>query len=259
MVDRARRAPVRRGLRCGSGRRHRRGRLTGSTVRRRGRAGPRRGTRGRRGGRVGPDRSDRSAGRHERRDRRARVGGGHDRLPHQHRIGALRDGPADVVGPVDPGLRHGERTLGQLGSQAPEGVRVELEGPQVARVDTDEGRPDAVTRRHLAGVVHLDERIEAGRQHRVVQPGEGRLVERRDDQQHPGGAGRACLPDLVWVDDEVLAQRRDTERRDVGEVGQRALEPVGLGEHGHGGSAAVDVGAGELRRVEVRGQVPPRR
>ena len=55
--------------------------------------------------------------------------------------------------------------------------------------------------------------------------GQLRIVERRDDQQDRVGAQRARLGDLVLVDDEFLAQRRQRARRARrDEILGRALE-----------------------------------
>ena len=57
-------------------------------------------------------------------------------------------------------------------------------------------------------VVDLDQAVEVERRGLVPEQLQVLVGERRDDQQHRVGAGERRLPELVGVDDEVLAQDR---------------------------------------------------
>ena len=78
-----------------------------------------------------------------------------------------------------------------------------------------------------------------------------RILERRHDEQDGVGAQRARLGDLVLVDDELLAQRRQRARIARGhEILARALEERLVGEHRQARGAGALVGGGDGRRVE---------
>ena len=92
--------------------------------------------------------------------------------------------------------------------QVERGRERHVEGAQVAVVDADERRREPQRALELGGVVHLDQHRHAEVARAGFERGEARVVERGDDQQDRVGAQRARLGDLVLVDDEVLAQRR---------------------------------------------------
>ena len=103
----------------------------------------------------------------------------------------------------------------------------------------------------------LDEHGQPQRASRAMQSRQRRVVERADDEQHGVGAGQARLEQLVFVDDEILAQHRHVDgRADGGEVSQRAVEERRLGQHRNGYRAARRVGLGSRDRVVVLGQDP---
>ena len=90
---------------------------------------------------------------------------------------------------------------------------------------------------------------------RASNVGELRIVQRRDDQQDGVGAHRARLRDLVIVDDEILAQRRQAagaaRRR---QVFGRALEILAVGQHGQARGAGTVVALGDADGIEFRPQ-----
>ena len=99
----------------------------------------------------------------------------------------------------------------------------------------------------LGLVVHLDQHVHAAASLREpAQLARRRVVERRHDQQDAVGADRARLEHLVGVEDEVLAQAGQGDRRarlPRGAVG--ALEIALLGQHREAGGAARGIGARE--------------
>jgi hypothetical protein len=83
-----------------------------------------------------------------------------------------------------------------------------VERAQVAIVDADQRRRQLQRAIELGGVVDFDEHVHAEADGARFQRREPRVVERRDDQQDRIRPQRARLDDLVFVDDEFLAQRR---------------------------------------------------
>ena len=94
----------------------------------------------------------------------------------------------------------------------------------------------------LGLVVHLDQHGQAELAGLVVQPAQGVVVERGDDEQRQVGAGGAGLDQLVAGDDEVLAQHRDVDGgADGAQVVEAAAEAALLGEHADRGGTAGGV------------------
>jgi hypothetical protein len=117
-------------------------------------------------------------------------------------------------------------------------VRVDLERPQVARVDPDDPRPRRQRGIELAPGVDLDERLQPQVSRAGDEAGEAlRRVERgeQQDQVRPRGPQDR---QLARVDDELLGQDRDGDRSaDAAQVSTER-EPVRLAEGGDDGGAA---------------------
>ena len=112
----------------------------------------------------------------------------------------------------------------------------------------------------LLGVVRLDQHVEAQRARVLTQRLQLLGSERRDDQQDRVGTGGSRLVQLVGIDDEVLAQQRQSAGlAGDAQILERAAEVGSLGEHRQRVSAAALVGARDLgagRRP--RAACPPR-
>ena len=115
--------------------------------------------------------------------------------------------------------------------------------------------PDASGGLELAGVVRLDERLQAEVARLADEPRQAlRRVEDRE-QQDEVGPGSPEEVELPGVDDELLGEHRHGDRGPDGpEVVHRAAEPVGLAQDGDGRGATRCVGAGPRDGV-----VAPRR
>src|SRR5205085_2964727 len=108
---------------------------------------------------------------------------------------------------------------------------IDLERAQIAVVDADDPRADVEGDRKLARVVNLDERVEPVPRRVIVQYLQLRRPQRRDDEQNRVGAGNLRLEQLVFRDDEVLAEQRQADRGpDRREVLERAVEKCRLGK-----------------------------
>ena len=161
------------------------------------------------------------------------------RLADQDRVGARIGHAARVRGREDARLGHLDGVGGEQSGHTREARDIDAQVAQVAVVHADELRADVDRAPGLVGGVHLDQRRQSQTQGQGVQGGQGRIVQGRHDEQDEVGARRARLPDLVGLDDEVLAEHRDPHRGpDGGQVLQRTPEPAPLGEHGDGGRPA---------------------
>ena len=150
-----------------------------------------------------------------------------------------------VVGGADSGLAHQHpRILHEI--QHPEGVReVGGHGGEIAVVHAQQ-RIAGVGEAHVVqdpvevvDRVHLDERghAEFGREDLVVD--DLPFAQHLRDEQDGIRAGGPRLPDLVLVDDEVLAKHRERNSiLDAEDVPEIAPEVVRIGEAGDRGRTA---------------------
>ena len=88
-----------------------------------------------------------------------------------------------------------------------------LEGPEVAVVDADERRGEPQRALELRLVVHLDEHVHAERERRLLERLRLVVGDRRHDDQDAVGAPGARLEDLVGLEHEILAERRQRAPR----------------------------------------------
>ena len=110
-----------------------------------------------------------------------------------------------------------------------------------------------------ARVVHLDQHVHAVVERAGLERREPGVVERGDDQQDRVGAERARLRDLVFVDDEFLAQRRQRARRArLDEIFGRALEKRPVGQHRQARGARLLVRRGDRRAGRKASRSTPR-
>ena len=110
-------------------------------------------------------------------------------------------------------------------------IDVDVERPQVAVVEPDEAGPGRERPVELAVVVDLDERLEPELEGLRDEAGQAaRRVEDRE-QQDEVRAGRAEQRQLELLDDEVLGQDRDADRRPDRAAGRRREPPNQCGSH----------------------------
>src|SRR5215203_4690595 len=107
--------------------------------------------------------------------------------------------------------------------------------------------------------MHLDQHVHAERERRVLDVPRRGVIERGHDDEDAIGAHRAGFRDLVGLEHEVLAQRRQRGCRASGREKLRlALERRTVGQHRQTGCAASLVPARELRGIEVGANEPRR-
>ena len=118
--------------------------------------------------------------------------------------------------------------------------KVDGQRAQVAVVDADEPGTGGLRAVELDLVVHLDQGVEPASPALAEQVTQFIVAQCGDDQQDGRGSAVGRLPDLIGIDDEVLAQHRHS--------------------HGMGGCTKVVKGAAEARRLsEHRDGVGARR
>ncbi|CNI23358.1 Uncharacterised protein [Mycobacterium tuberculosis] len=123
---------------------------------------------------------------------------------------------------------------------------VDFEGLEVTHVDADDLGADALGDLDFFGGVGFDEGVHAERFGEFEEFAQGLLVEGCDDEQDQVGAVCACLPDLVFVDGEVLAEYGDVHGgADCVQVGDGAVEAALFGEHGDRCGATCLVACGK--------------
>ena len=162
--------------------------------------------------------------------------------PDKHGPGTGLDIRANVADIADPGLSDRDDLVAKDRADPGKGRPVDIEGLEVAGVDPDDAGPGVQSAAGLLRVVDLDQRGHPQAVHLAEQAGQGRLVERGDDEQDEVGAVGSRLEHLVGVDDEVLAQHRDVDRgADGREVSQGATEAALLGQDADGARPATGV------------------
>ena len=139
----------------------------------------------------------------------AGITAGDQSLADEHRVGT-RAGVREQVGRAAYArLGDPDDVAGQAGRDAREAIPVDLEGLEIARIDTDDLRAGLQRAIGFLLGVHLDQRRHAQRLGAIEHRRQRRLLERGDDQQQHVGTVRASLVDLIRPDDEVLAQHRN--------------------------------------------------
>ena len=146
-------------------------------------------------------------------DRSNRIWIRHEPLANQKRPVAGGREPFEILARLETALADGDDIAWDSGGQPIRRVDVHLQRAQIPVVDADDPGTGINSTSQLGLVVHLDK----GRQTQVgrarLKPCESRLVKRRDNQQHGVRASRPRLEQLIFVDDEVLAQKRGSTRR----------------------------------------------
>ena len=188
---------------------------------------------------------------------------GRVRDPRRRRSGRRRPGPrrgrelrrrgrvepdahasGDGRGVADAGLGDDEAIVRDERAEADRPFRIDVERPKVAVVQPDDpgvGRERAL---ELFLVVRLDKWLEADLQGTVDEAGEALRRMEHSKEQDEIRAGRAKMRQLDRLDDELLGEDRDRDRRpDRSEVVDRAAEPVGLAQDGDRRRAARLVGS----------------
>ena len=92
--------------------------------------------------------------------------------------------------------------------------------------------------RHIEGVGQIEQRPELG------------IIQCRDDEQHQIGAMGACLPDLIFGDDEILTEHRNMHgSADLVQIIKRAKETTSLGKYGNRACPTALILPGQRRRI----------
>ena len=155
--------------------------------------------------------------------RPAGIGRGHEVLAHQDGVVARVPPRRRTSAPVrDPALGHCHHVVGNVGE------RGAAPSPGTPRGSGGRGcRPPRSARRRRgptsssASSCTSTRAIEPGLESRVEEPAQVLLPEGGHDQEDRVGAGDPGLPDLIGVDQEVLAQRGQTGWRPAPGAGRR--------------------------------------
>jgi hypothetical protein len=181
-----------------------------------------------------------------------RIHGPHQGFADEHGIGSGVQHAARVVEAADAAFGDEQDLVGGLFGELFGSGEVDLEGFQIAVVDTDEVGPEFEGAFHFRQVVNLDEHIDLGGARFVVEAAELVVIESGDDEQDGVRAGDDRFVDLQGMDGEVLAQQWGLgDAGDGGEVGERALEVALVGQHREAACAAIEVALGLAERVEI--------
>src|SRR5437899_9204857 len=159
------------------------------------------------------------------------VAGAHERLSDQHGVGAGGDDPAYVGAREEAALADDNGAGRDRRQELERRLQARLEGGEITVVDPEDAASGGDGLVQLGGRVTLHQRgepegLRGGEQ--IIQP--WRLQD-RDDQQHGVGARGARFPELVLVDDEILSEQRNVDRRaHRPQIVQAPLEILLIGE-----------------------------
>ena len=180
----------------------------------------------------------------ERACRRGRIRRPHQGLADQRAVEPERAPAGDDRGLADARFGDDQPIVRHLVAEASGAIDIHLQRPEVAVVQPDEPGVRRERAIELAGVVDLDERLQADLERTVDEPRQaaGGMEDReQEDQVRAGGAEDRQL-DLL--DHEVLGQDRDGDGCAHGaQVLDRAAEPVRLAQDRDGRRATGFVGA----------------
>ena len=159
-----------------------------------------------------------------------------------------------------PGFGHRHDVTGDRRPHAHRPVVVHLERDEVALVHADQPGTPVEGPLEFGLVVHLHERIHAqvGCEGQAI-PEEG-ILEDGGDEQDAIGSHQARITHVAQIDGEILAQHRErTGPTDRHQIIRRPAEMIVVREHGQARGTCRRVGAGQVRGIELGGQVPLRR
>ncbi len=175
----------------------------------------------------------------------ARVGLAHEGFAHQETAEAGLAQLPYRFGTGDAAFRHQERAGGQEGSDAEGVLHVGVERAQVAVVHAQHVRFFGSRIVQFPFAVHFQQHFQSQFAGLAGQRGIFADGERRGDEQHGVGPYQPCLVELVFVDDEFLAQDGDGHHG-AGRADEvrRSAEVVRVGQDGKGGGPGFGVCGG---------------
>ena len=191
--------------------------------------------------------------------------GMNDLLDERRRIVELHQGRADEDGightAYVPHVVRGEITalgdddpiVGNFGEKPGCEVAIDLEGVEVAIVDTDDGAFDVESTFDLARVVALDERCEAELARGVRELGELDRRQASHDEKHRTRSEIRRFAYLSGIDDEILHEHRKGDGLGRGfEVVVGAFKARRLGEHAECSRSCFLIAADLLGQTTLR-------
>ncbi len=139
-------------------------------------------------------------------------------------------------------------------------ARVCLEIGEIAVVDADQARSDAVGSLGVLSIIHLGQNIQSQPQRQPVQCFERFVIQSAHYQQYRVRTHGAALVNLIRRDYEILAQDRHAGRfaRKL-EVFGRPFEKSGVGQYRQRGCAAAGISPRRRGGVKAESDVTPRR
>ena len=117
------------------------------------------------------------------------------------------------------------RSDGTNGASCSVVVRSIVKRLEIAVVDADQPRPEPQCAVEFSGVVHFGQHVKAEFGRRCRQFRGQPVGQRRQDQQDAIGADQAAFENLIWVENEILAQHWQDDRLARGaQIAVAALE-----------------------------------
>src|SRR5829696_3517295 len=180
------------------------------------------------------------------------IGLAHQALADEERADANRREPLHVRMAEDAALSDDDAIGGHARRKLFGDGKRSLEGAKIPVVDADELGAEKQRAIELARVVHLGQHVHAEPLRGIGQAARLVIGDARHDDEDAVGAPGPRLVDLVGFEQEILAQRRQA-RGFAGkpQIFGPALEGRPVGQHREAGRAALGIGAGERRGIEI--------
>ena len=185
------------------------------------------------------------------------VGCGCDTFANQHRVGSGAGIILKFHRSEHSRFRYADHIVRQIGGKLVVFVHIDLEILEISCIDADDSCSGIDRALNLLASVRFDQHrhIEAMRQFK--QRLELVVIQRGNNQQHQIGAMRPCLPNLVFRDNEILAQHWNFHGcTDLIEIVKRSKESTTFGQHGNRAGTSFFVFPGQCGRIRNVAKVP---
>ena len=179
----------------------------------------------------------------------------HEGLSYQKRMHAVAAHERNIFTCMNAALCYQDPVIRYPAGKAERHFQMCFEGTQITVVDPDQPGRQGKCAIHLVGIMHLNQRIHTQVVRQLQQFQQHPVRERSNDQQNAIGTQCPRLVHLVGIDQEILAQYRQTAGcTRLLQEGVRPREKIDIGQYRKAGGTAALITCGNLRRIKILAQ-----